>query len=231
MQWRRLAIIAAVGGLLVGGRGHVGRFLRRVDQRAGIFAPRAAGLYNAVAPTLLRPLYRQAADEVVASLGPVAAPQVSAVLEIGSGPGELAVELARRLPGGNVLGIDLAPAMIERATELARSEGLEGRVRFQLADAASLPLPDGSFDAVVSTLSLHHWSDPTAVFLEMGRVLRPGGVTLIYDMRPLAYTRDELELFLAGGPFESSDIEREPVGTVLLGPLFVRIALARPTGT
>ncbi|HKQ18059.1 MAG TPA: methyltransferase domain-containing protein, partial [Solirubrobacterales bacterium] len=88
---------------------------------------------------------------------------------------------------------------------------------------------DGSFDVVVSTLSLHHWSDPAAVFAEIGRVLRPGGVALVYDLRPFAYTRHELEVFLAGGPFEAVHVEREPAGTGGLGIFFVRIRLVRPS--
>lgn len=228
-HWTRLAIAAAFGGLLVAGRGRIGRFLRTIDQRAGLFAPRGAGLYNAVAPPLLRPLYRRVAAEVAGSPTVGALPGISAVLEIGSGPGELALEVAQRLPGVDVVGIDLAAAMVERAIARARGERPDGRVRFQLADAASLPFADETFDMVVSTLSLHHWSDPAAVFGEIARVLRPGGVALVYDLRPFAYTRHELEVFLAGGPFESVRVEREPVSSGPLGLLFVRIRLVRPT--
>jgi len=49
---------------------------------------------------------------------------------------------------------------------------------------ASLTFPDRSFDLVVSTLSMHHWSDPAAGLAEIGRVLRPGGRALIWDFRP-----------------------------------------------
>lgn len=227
-RWPRIAITVAVGSLLVAGRGHVGRFLRAVDQRAGVFAPRGAGLYNAVAPKILSPLYTRVADDVTAMPGLVTMPGISAVLEIGSGPGELALEIARRLPGGEVVGIDLAEAMIDRAVERARAERLDEHVRFVLADAAALPLADGSFDVAVSTLSLHHWSDPATVFTEIARVLRPGAVALIYDVRPFAYLRHELEVFLAGTAFEGARVERE---LVRLGPfpaLFVRIRLVKP---
>jgi len=228
-SWSRLAMVAAVGGLLVVGRGHIGRLIRTIDQRAGVFAPRGAGLYNAVAPAILRPLYRRVAEDVVTEPGLAALPEISAVLEIGSGPGELAIEIARRLPGREVVGIDLAEAMIERAVELARTAGLDERVRFELADAAALPLPEASFDVVVSTLSLHHWSDPAAVFAEAGRVLRPGGVALIYDLRPFAYTRRELEVFLAGGPFGGAPVERGHFASGFLAAFFVRIRLVRPS--
>ena len=225
----RLAIAALVLGLLAAGRGRIGRLLRTIDQRAGIFAPHGAGIYNAVAPRLLRPLYRRVADEVAASAAVSDTREISAVLEIGSGPGELALEIADRLAGAEVVGIDLADAMVARASDAARAAGLGDRVRFQVGDAAALPLPDGSFDTVVSTLSLHHWSDPAAVFNEIGRVLRPGGVALIYDLRAFAYTRHELEVFLAGVPFEGVHVERDLMGPGLLGLFFVRIRLVRPS--
>ena len=154
--------------------------------------------------------------------------EVRAVLEIGWGPGELALEIARRLPGGEVVGIDLAEAMIARAIEGARAERLDGRVGFLLADGAALPLADASFDVAVSTLSLHHWAEPATVFAEIDRVLRPGGVALIYDLRPFAYLRHELEVFLAGTAFGGAPVERE---LVHLGPfpaVFVRIRLVKP---
>lgn len=224
-----LAVLAALAALLVMGRGHVGRFLRRLDQRSGLFAPHGASLYEAVAPTILRPLYRRVADEVAALPELASMAEISAVLEIGSGPGEVALEIARRLPGAEVVGVDLAETMIEAALRRARTEGLEGRVRFVLADAAALPLPDASVDAVVSTLSLHHWAEPPAVFTEIARVLRPGGTVLIYDVRPFAYTRRELEVFLAGGPLEDAPLARELVRLGPLPALFVRIRLVRPS--
>lgn len=227
-RWQRLAMLAGVGSLLVAGRGHVGRWLWTIDQRAGVFAPRGAGLYSAMAPRILGPLYRRVADDATALPGLDALPEISAVFEIGSGPGELALEIARRLPGAEVVGIDLAEAMIERAADRARSERLTARVRFVLADAAALPLADGSFDVAVSTLSLHHWAEPTAVFGEIGRVLRPGGTALIYDLRPFAYLRRELEVFLAGTVFEGGPLERDLVAQGKVPALFVRIRLVKP---
>jgi SAM-dependent methyltransferase len=53
-----------------------------------------------------------------------------------------------------------------------------------VGDVAALAFPDQSFDLVVSTLSMHHWADPTAGLAEIGRVLRPGGRALIWDFRP-----------------------------------------------
>jgi SAM-dependent methyltransferase len=52
-----------------------------------------------------------------------------------------------------------------------------------------MPFGDGSFDLVVSTLSMHHWAEPTAGMTEIGRVLRPGGRALIWDARPGVWPR------------------------------------------
>lgn len=223
----RAAVLAAVATVAVAGRRPLARLARTIDQRAGIFAPRGAGLYNAVAPTLLRPLYRRVATDVAALPQVAAMPEISAVLEIGAGPGEVAFEIARHLPLVDIVGVDLADAMVETATSRAVDAGLGDRVRFVLGDAAALPVGDASFDVVVSSLSLHHWADPGTVFAEIGRVLRPGGVALIYDLRPFTYSRDELEVFVAGTAFEEGHLERD---LVRLGPppaLFVRIRLLR----
>lgn len=221
-----IALAVGVASLLVARRGHIARLVRTIDRRAGIFAPHGACLYNAVAPVLLRPLYRRAAADV-AALASRDTPAID-VLEIGSGPGELALAIAQRLPRAEVLGVDLASAMVDRATERAREAGMHMRVRFRLADAARLPLADGSFDVAVSTLSLHHWADPGSVFTELGRVLRPTGVALVYDVRPFAYLRHEIEGFLAGTAFEDSHVERDLVGSGPLPAAFVRIRLMRP---
>ena len=114
-----------------------------------------------------------------------AAPDGARVLEVGCGPGHLSIRLARQ-HGLEVTGLDLDPAMIERARANAdRSEdGDERWPSFLIGDVAALPLPDESFDLVVSTMSMHHWADPTAGMAEIDRVLRPGASALIWDFRP-----------------------------------------------
>jgi ubiquinone/menaquinone biosynthesis C-methylase UbiE len=70
-----------------------------------------------------------------------------------------------------------------RARARAVREGSAERVRFTEGNAAALPFDDGSFDLVVSTLSLHHWRDRTAALREIRRVLKPGGRAWIWDIR------------------------------------------------
>ena len=114
-----------------------------------------------------------------------AAPDGAQVLEVGCGPGHLSIRLARQ-HGLDVTGLDLDPAMIERArANVDRSvDGDERRPSFLVGDVAALPFPDESFDLVVSTMSMHHWADPTAGMAEIDRVLRPGASALIWDFRP-----------------------------------------------
>lgn len=129
---------------------------------------------------LFRGIHRRVAEEVAA-----AAPQGGTVLDAGCGSGRLAVEIARRRPDLRVHGIDLEPGMIKIAVQHAEEEDLVGRLQFTAADLASLPMPDGSVDMIVSTASMHHWADAGAVVASLGRVLRPEGRIWIYDFRPV----------------------------------------------
>lgn len=135
--------------------------------------------YDALSGFLLGSLFKGISADVAAGL-----PRGARVLEVGSGPGHLSIALADR-HGLDVTGVDLDPAMIERArANASRTIDEERRPSFMAADVASLPFADGSFDLVVSTFSMHHWADPTAGLAEIGRVLRPGSRALIWDFRP-----------------------------------------------
>src|SRR6185369_10253048 len=71
-------------------------------------------------------------------------------------------------------GIDLTPAMIERARALQQEKGLTN-VTWRLGDVLPLPFADGSFSIVTSRFAFHHFLDPGAVLAEMKRVCAPGG--------------------------------------------------------
>jgi len=134
--------------------------------------------YDGHAGRVFRGLYRRVADEVVA-----AAPPGGAVLDAGCGSGRLALEIARRRPDLRVHGVDLEPGMVEVGSRRAEDLNLADRVGFTVADLADLPLPEGSVDLVVSTASLHHWTDVDAVVASLGRVARRDGCIWIYDVR------------------------------------------------
>jgi SAM-dependent methyltransferase len=119
---------------------------------------------------------------IAADVAAVAA-EDAGVLEVGCGPGRLSIRLARQ-HGLDVTGLDLDPVMIEQARANANRPGDGRRPSFLVGDVASLAFPDRSFDMVVSTLSMHHWADPAAGLAEIGRVLRPGGRAVVWDLRP-----------------------------------------------
>ena len=135
-------------------------------------------LYARLARWPLRGMYRRIAAEVAA-----AAPHGADVLDVGTGPGQLLVELARRRSDLRLTGIDLSPDMVELAGGNARRAGVGDRVTVRAADVADLPFADGSFDLVVSTFSMHHWAAVAPAVTELARVLRPGGAAWIYDLR------------------------------------------------
>ncbi len=101
------------------------------------------------------------------------------VLDVACGPGLVACALAR--VAREVTGIDLTPAMIERAEALAREKGCRN-VRFQIGDVLPLPFPDAAFSIVVSRFAFHHFADPAAVLAEMRRVCCPGGRVVVADL-------------------------------------------------
>ena len=89
------------------------------------------------------------------------------ILDLGTGTGRAAFLLARRYPESDVVGVDLAPAMLAEARRLTPPE-VASRVHFEEADAERLPFPDASFDLV----SL---ANMIPFFPELGRVTAPGG--------------------------------------------------------
>jgi ubiquinone/menaquinone biosynthesis C-methylase UbiE len=103
-------------------------------------------------------------------------------LDLGTGPGYVARRIARRRPGLCMAGLDLAAGMVQRARCTATQAGLDGRGIWPQADGHRLPFADESFDLVVSSFSLHHWTEPLRVLDEVARVLKPGGGYYIADL-------------------------------------------------
>jgi len=105
------------------------------------------------------------------------------VLDVGCGTGVVARTIARRPEmQGTVTAIDISAHLVETAGQLAREEGLDGRIDFRVGDAHGLGLPEGGFDVVVMHTLVSHVAQPAEVLAEGRRLLRPGsGRLVVFD--------------------------------------------------
>jgi demethylmenaquinone methyltransferase/2-methoxy-6-polyprenyl-1,4-benzoquinol methylase len=104
------------------------------------------------------------------------------VLDVATGTGELALELARRVsPGGEVIGSDFSEAMLARARVKPRLAGTAAELRFEWGDALALPYEDDSFDAATVGFGLRNFTEIDRGLAEMRRVVRPGGRVVILE--------------------------------------------------
>jgi ubiquinone/menaquinone biosynthesis C-methylase UbiE len=108
------------------------------------------------------------------------------VLDVGCGPGNITVDLARRVPQGHVTGIDIAQAAIDAAQRTAH-EGV-ANVTFALGDVYHLDFADDTFDVAYAHQVLQHLGNPVAALREMRRVLRPGGLLAVREADYGAFT-------------------------------------------
>lgn len=105
------------------------------------------------------------------------------ILVLCSAGGEVALWLAKKLKQGKVTGLELDQDLLERAGQLAKEQGLENLVEFRQAEKTFLPLPDDTFDALVSEFIVFPTPAPTEIGQpEMRRVLKSGGRILLTDV-------------------------------------------------
>jgi SAM-dependent methyltransferase len=107
-------------------------------------------------------------------------PAAARVLDIGCGPGTITVDLAARVPRGQVTGIDRARDVLAIARQEAGRRG-QRNVRFAAGDVYGLAFDDGTFDVVHAHQVLQHLSDPVGALAEMRRVCRAGGLIAARD--------------------------------------------------
>lgn len=136
----------------------------------------------------VRPFSQPIFDEAVVEMKPFL-PADARVLDAGCGAGLHLRRMARLVPHGEVVGIDLAAGMVCEAHRAALAHGLDNVACVQ-ADVGDLPsFFDGQLDLVYSSLAHHHYPDPPAATRAVLRVLRPGGIYAVVDPGPAWYNR------------------------------------------
>ena len=145
---------------------------------------RMGEVYDAVVAPFSTPLF----DEALAEMRPYL-PADARVLDAGCGAGRELQRMARLLPAGEVVGIDLAAGMVNAAFRDARAHGLTNCAFIQ-ADVGDLPASfAGAFDVAYSSLAHHHYPDPAAATRAIRAALRPGGVYFVVDPGPAWFSR------------------------------------------
>jgi ubiquinone/menaquinone biosynthesis C-methylase UbiE len=153
----------------------VTRFIKDLLRKTEAIPAPGAIFYNATVALVLRKPEAKIAQDIVEKMGS------GTILDLGSGPGYLSIDIARKSPGLKVYGIDLSRRMVKIARRHARGVN---NARFVFGNAAKLPFKDNSIDLVVSTGASHHWRTPRLVFDECYRVLKTGQEAWVYDGCP-----------------------------------------------
>ncbi len=149
------------------------RFINELDQ-------------TAVERLIVR-LESRAKDAVFANLFDKYAPKLTLppsakVLEVGCGTGAMTRFLAQRSDfSGQIIGMDQSPIFVDAARRFAQEENVDNCVDFQVGDAHSLDFSPDIFHAVIAHTVISHVTEPELVLREMARVLRPGGIAVIFD--------------------------------------------------
>ncbi len=123
------------------------------------------------------------------------------VLDVACGPGIIVCAFARVVK--HATGLDLTPAMLDRARTLQGEKGL-GNITWQLGEAMPLPYPDASFSIITSRFAFHHFLDPLTAIKEMARVCRPDGKVVVVDSAPTPDTANA---------FNAMELVRDPSHT------------------
>ncbi len=148
------------------------KFIRDVQSRFQAIPAPAAIFYDWLPARILKKPENKIVDDIVEKIAS------GIIVDLGSGTGYLSIEIAKRVPGTRVYGIDLSRQMVKIAKRHAK--GIEN-VQFLFGDAADLIFENESVDFIVSTGSLYHWKRPAKVFDECYRVLKNGKEAWVYD--------------------------------------------------
>lgn len=178
---------------------------------------RMAEVYDAFVRPFSTPIFDEALREMGSWLPPDAR-----VMDAGCGAGRELRRVARALPRGEVVGVDLSAGMVNAAWRDARAHAL-ANCAFVQADVGALPRElDGAFDLVYNCLAHHHYPEPPAATREILRALRPGGIYGVVDPGPEWFNRLSAPLAAHADPGWISFHTPEQFRDLFLGAGFAR---------
>jgi demethylmenaquinone methyltransferase/2-methoxy-6-polyprenyl-1,4-benzoquinol methylase len=105
------------------------------------------------------------------------------LVDVGCGSGNLIVEIAQKFKTIDLIGVDISDQILELAKQRVIKYELKERIKLEIGNVESLPFPDNSIDFIISSLSLHHWTNSKVAFKEIFRTLKRNGSLLIFDFR------------------------------------------------
>ena len=118
------------------------------------------------------------------------------LLDVATGTADLALALAKGIPGSKVVGVDISSGMLEVGRSKVRAKDLEGRVRLDLGDGEQLPYEESSFGAVTVAFGVRNFENLEQGLRDMRRVLEPGGTLAVLEFsQPTAWPLRSLYLF------------------------------------
>jgi ubiquinone/menaquinone biosynthesis C-methylase UbiE len=143
-----------------------------------------ASIYDKAAKMVIDSYYIPTAEEVIAILSQIKTSSLETdrrILDLGTGPGYLLIEIAKRVYNFQIDGIDPLLKSIKIARKNAMRAGVGDRIHFEVGDADKLRFEENSYDMIVSTGAFHELKNPVKVLNECYRVLKPGGEVFIHD--------------------------------------------------
>jgi ubiquinone/menaquinone biosynthesis C-methylase UbiE len=134
-----------------------------------------ASSYEKASRMVIDGYYSKVADEISSHI------RQGTVLDLGTGPGYLPIEIVKHAPDVHITGVDLSRKLISMARINAQKAGFSSQLSFEVGNSSRLRFDDSVFDMVISTGMLHSLKRPVSVLMEIHRVLKPGADAWIYD--------------------------------------------------
>jgi demethylmenaquinone methyltransferase/2-methoxy-6-polyprenyl-1,4-benzoquinol methylase len=104
-----------------------------------------------------------------------------AILDVATGTGDMAIMMAKHLPGSRITGVDISSGMLDIGRQKVARLQLEKKISLQQGDSEALPFPDRHFDAVTVAFGVRNFEHLEKGIREMGRVLKPGGKLIVLE--------------------------------------------------